>query len=92
LPALKFMSLSTSFLPIIPLEKLKVWVLAPYLVTNDANIDYYYDFSQSIDEYTKTFAALNIEWQWQPVTMSDYAAVIETIVAGRKRAGLYRQR
>jgi D-alanine-D-alanine ligase len=80
------MSLSTSFLPIIPLEKLKVWVLAPYLVTNDANIDYYYDFSQSIDEYTKTFAALNIEWQWQPVTMSDYAAVIETIVA-EKEAG-----
>ncbi|GAB2840960.1 D-alanine--D-alanine ligase family protein [Ferruginibacter profundus] len=82
------MSLPSAFLPIVPLENLKVWVLAPHLVTNDANIDYYYDFSQSIEEYTKTFAALNIEWKWQPVTMQDYAAVIDTIVA-EKTAGIY---
>ncbi|MGG9963996.1 hypothetical protein [Ferruginibacter sp. SUN106] len=82
------MSLPSSFLPIVPLENLKVWVLAPHLVTNDANIDYYYDFSQSIEEYTKTFAALHIEWKWQPVTMQDYAAVIDTIVA-EKAAGIY---
>ncbi|MBP6024516.1 D-alanine--D-alanine ligase family protein [Ferruginibacter sp.] len=82
------MSLSTSFLPIIPLEKLKVWVLAPYIITNDANIDYYYDFSQSIEEYSKTFAALNINWQWQPVTMNDYAAIIDNIAA-EKEAGIF---
>ena len=82
------MSLPSAFLPIVPLENLKVWVLAPHLVTNDANIDYYYDFSQSIEEYTKTFAALHIPWQWQPVTMQDYAAVIDTIVA-EKAAGIY---
>jgi D-alanine-D-alanine ligase len=29
-------------------SRLKIWVLAPSLVTNDPNIDYYYDFSQSI--------------------------------------------
>ena len=61
-------------------HQIKVWVLAPLLETNDANIDYYYDFSQSIAEYEKTFAELGIEWQWQPVTIKDYAAVIETIV------------
>ncbi len=82
------MSSRSSFLPIIPLEKLKVWVLAPYLITNDDNIDYYYDFSQSIDEYTKAFAQLNITWQWQPVTMNDYALIIDTIVA-EKEAGIY---
>lgn len=82
------MSLSTSFLPIIPLEKLKVWVLAPYLVTKDANIDYYYDFSQSIEEYTKTFAALDINWQWQPVTMNDYAEIVDTI-ATEKETGIF---
>lgn len=82
------MSLPDSFLPIVPLEKLKVWVLAPYLETNDANIDYYYDFSQSIEEYTKVFAALNISWKWQPVTMKDYAAAIDTIVA-EKNEGTY---
>jgi D-alanine-D-alanine ligase len=60
-------------------HQIKVWVLAPLLVTADANIDYYYDFSQSIAEYEKTFAELGIEWQWQPVTIKDYADVIEKI-------------
>jgi len=78
------MSSPSSFLPIVPLENLRVWVLAPHLVTNDANIDYYYDFSQSIEEYTQTFAALNIDWKWQPVTMDDYASVIDTIVAEKE--------
>jgi D-alanine-D-alanine ligase len=63
----------------VPLHKLKVWVLAPYLQTNDANIDYYYDFSQSIEEYTRCFATLNLDWKWQPVTMNDYTTVIDTI-------------
>jgi D-alanine-D-alanine ligase len=81
--------LSTSFLlPVVPVEKLKVWVLAPYLQTNDANIDYYYDFSQSIAEYSKTFDQLGMVWKWQPVTMNDYASVIDTIVA-EKEAGIY---
>ncbi len=61
------------------LQQIKVWVLAPHLVTNDANIDYYYDFSQSIAEYTKTFAELEVEWKWQPVTMDDYKEIIDSI-------------
>lgn len=65
---------------VIPVEHVKVWVLAPHLVTEDANIDYYYDFSQSIAEYTKTFAELNLNWQWQPVTMLDYVDIIEKII------------
>jgi D-alanine-D-alanine ligase len=60
-------------------HQIKVWVLAPHLVTNDANIDYYYDFSQSIAEYTKTFKELGIEWIWQPVTLETYKEVIELI-------------
>lgn len=59
--------------------QIKVWVLAPLLETNDANIDYYYDFSQSIAEYEKTFAELGIEWKWQPVTIKDYPGIIERI-------------
>ncbi len=61
------------------LQEIKVWVLAPSLITNDTNIDYYYDFSQSIEEYKKVFAELNIEWQWQPVTINDYKIVIDDI-------------
>ncbi len=60
-------------------QQIKVWVLAPLLETSDANIDYYYDFSQSIAEYEKTFAELGIEWNWQPVTIKDFPAIIEQI-------------
>lgn len=61
-------------------QLIKVWVLAPRLVTSDANIEYYYDFSQSIAEYEKTFAELGIEWKWQPVTLKDYRSVIRSII------------
>jgi D-alanine-D-alanine ligase len=61
------------------LKQRKVWVLAPHLHTGDSNVDYYYDFSQSIQEYTKAFAELNMEWVWQPVTLHNYKDVIEMI-------------
>ncbi len=71
-------------LSLVPTQQLKVWVLAPHLVTADANIDYYYDFSQSIEEYTRVFAQMGINWQWQPVTMADYMDCIERIVAEKE--------
>lgn len=76
-----------TFNTLVPVDKLKVWVLAPLLATHDPNIDYYYDFSQSIDEYAATFNELNIPWQWQPVTINDYASVISAIAA-EKKAGI----
>lgn len=69
-------------------EKIKVWVLAPYLQSNDENIDYYYDFSQSIAEYSGTFAELEMPWVWQPVTMQDYKDIIARIVK-EKESGIY---
>ncbi|KAK6033636.1 hypothetical protein OSTOST_00234 [Ostertagia ostertagi] len=60
-------------------QQRKVWVLAPHLHTGDANVDYYYDFTQSIQEYTKVFTELNTEWVWQPVTMANYKDVIDMI-------------
>jgi D-alanine-D-alanine ligase len=77
------MSIKFALHPSIPLDHLKVWVLAPYIQTNEENIDYFYDFSQSIAEYTRTFAELKIEWQWQPVTLQDYQTVIAAIEADR---------
>ena len=82
------MSAVDDLIPAIPVSRLKVWVLAPNLVTQDANIDYYYDFSQSIAEYTQTFEALGITWQWQPVTIQDYVAVIEKI-SEEKNIGIH---
>jgi D-alanine-D-alanine ligase len=56
-----------------------VWVLAPHLETSDPNLHHYYDFSQSIQEYTKVFHELDVEWKWQPVTMNDFKSVIAGI-------------
>ena len=65
---------------------IKVWVLAPHLEHKDKNIEYYYDFDQSIAEYEKTFNELDLEWQWQPVTLSNYHEIIDCI-AKEKSAG-----
>jgi D-alanine-D-alanine ligase len=40
-----------------------VWVLAPHLESEDPNIQYYYDFTQSIKEYTRVFEELGVEWK-----------------------------
>lgn len=70
------MPISPQFHFLHPTPPLKVWVLAPHLESQDDHIDYYYDFTQSIEEYKKVFAELNIEWVWQPVTMANYAEII----------------
>jgi D-alanine-D-alanine ligase len=61
------------------LSNYKVWILAPHLITNDSNIDYYYDYTQSIAEYAKVFTELEMDWQWQPVTLKDYKTIIDQI-------------
>jgi hypothetical protein len=38
-----------------------IYVFAPLLESEDENISYYYDFTQSIAEYTKIFAELNVD-------------------------------
>ncbi len=60
-----------------------IWVLAPHLESPDTNIAYYYDFSQSIAEYTKVFESLKIEWKWQPVTVNDYKTIIQSIAENK---------
>ena len=57
-----------------------IMVLAPDVQTSDATIDYYYDFSQSIDEFTRAFAVMKMDWQWQPVTMQNYKEVIAAAI------------
>ncbi len=67
-----------------PLGKLKIWILYPFLETEDPNLQYYYDFSQSQQEYSKVFTELNADWTWQPVTLKNFRDVIGGI---RKRSG-----
>ncbi len=56
-----------------------IWVLAPHLESDDPNIQHYYDFTQSIKEYTQVFEELKAEWKWQPVTMDNFKAIIKSI-------------
>jgi D-alanine-D-alanine ligase len=69
-----------------PIRKLKIWVLYPHLETTDPNLQHYYDFKQSLKEYTKVFKELNADWLWQPVTMQNYQEIIGSIkkLSGRK--------
>ena len=67
-----------------PVRKLKIWVLYPYLETSDPNLQHYYDFKQSLQEYTKVFKELDADWHWQPVTMLNYK---ETISSIKRRSG-----
>lgn len=60
-------------------QDLYVWVLAPFVETNDENLNYYYDFTQSIEEYSRAFDALNIPWKWQQVTNVNYKYIIDSI-------------
>jgi D-alanine-D-alanine ligase len=65
--------------PVADLSSYCIWVLAPQLETEDPNLAYYYDFSQSIQEYTRVFNELNVEWKWQPVTLSNFKEIIHKI-------------
>ncbi|MEK6780675.1 MAG: hypothetical protein AABY93_03160 [Bacteroidota bacterium] len=56
-----------------------VWVIAPYLETQDPNLQYYYDYTQSILEYTKVFSEIGCEWKWVNVTLPAVEEVILTI-------------
>lgn len=60
-----------------------IWVLAPHLESDDPNIQHYYDFSQSIKEYTQVFEELKTEWKWQPVTMDNYKSIIKSIATSK---------
>ena len=75
------MSKPTNHSTKLSLDKFKIWVLAPHLESCDPNIEYYYDFTQSIAEYTKVFDELNVKWVWQPITMQDYKQVIFAIAS-----------
>lgn len=61
------------------LKPYTIWVLAPHLESDDPNIQHYYDFTQSIKEYTRVFEELKAEWKWQPVTMDNFKAIIASI-------------
>ena len=61
--------------------KYKVWVFAPYLETDDAILKTYYDYTQSIEEFSKVFTELNCEWEWVNITLQNLHKEIERVRA-----------
>ncbi|HMQ63577.1 MAG TPA: hypothetical protein PKE06_23035 [Flavilitoribacter sp.] len=57
----------------------KVWVLAPELDSLDPHILTYYDFSQSRVEHAAVFDALEVEWEWLPVSLRNFRQQISRI-------------
>jgi len=56
-----------------------VWVLAPLLETDDPELQYYYDFTQSHGEYTKVFDEIGCEWHWVNITLRNINETIDKI-------------
>jgi D-alanine-D-alanine ligase len=61
------------------IDQMVVFVLAPTVESKDEHIEYYYDFTQSIAEYTQVFRDLGLMWYWRPVNMNTYSIVIDEI-------------
>lgn len=61
------------------LKPYTIWVLVPHLESDDPDIRSYYDFTQSLAEYTRVFQELKADWKWQPVTMDNFKTVIRSI-------------
>ncbi len=65
-----------------------IWVLAPFLETDDENLSYYYDYTQSIEEYKKVFLEIGCTWQWENVTMENVQQIMEKIIAQKDKINI----
>jgi D-alanine-D-alanine ligase len=64
----------------------KIWVFAPFIETDDPNLQYYCDYTQSIAEYTQVFANMGCDWEWVNVTMRSFEQdVLRVKAANRKK-------
>ena len=54
-------------------------VLVPTTASADPALDYYHDYSQSREEFTRAFAAMGRPWRWQPVTSTDFCDVLDAL-------------
>jgi D-alanine-D-alanine ligase len=56
-----------------------IWVIVPYLETTDPNLQFYYDYTQSIAEYQNVFSGIGCEWKWVNVTFQAIDSVVKAI-------------
>ncbi len=56
-----------------------IWILVPFVQTEDPNLQYYYDFTQSYAEYQKVCHELHLKFKWQPIEISNFKTIIQNI-------------
>jgi D-alanine-D-alanine ligase len=66
----------------------KVWIFAPYLESDDPVIQSYYDYTQSIDEFTRVFSQLNCEWEWVNITINNYKEQIARVKSSKAKQNI----
>lgn len=66
----------------------KVWIFAPYLETEDPTLKFYYDYTQSIAEYTKVFSEINCEWEWVNITLKNLDDAITKVKEYKSRQSI----
>jgi D-alanine-D-alanine ligase len=66
----------------------KVWIFAPYLETDDPTLKFYYDYTQSIAEYTKVFSEVECEWEWMNITLANLPQAITKVISHRNKENL----
>ncbi|HRI00932.1 MAG TPA: hypothetical protein PK006_07770 [Saprospiraceae bacterium] len=64
-------------------------VLAPKIETEDPNIAYYYDFQQSIQEYTSVFNQFDISWQWIELSLNNFKERIQALENDKSKTNIY---
>ncbi len=57
-----------------------IWVLVPTMPLSDDHLQYYGDFEQGREEFARAFAALGIDWHWQPVTMQTIESTMQQML------------
>lgn len=60
-----------------------VVVLVPHTESADPELEYYHDFSQSHQEFSRAFEALGWPWRWLPVTSSRFRGVLDALARER---------
>lgn len=66
----------------------KVWIFAPYLDTDDPTLKFYYDYTQSIAEYTKVFSEINCEWEWVNITLKNLNESISNVKKNKRKKNI----
>ena len=69
-------------------DRYTIWVLAPLFESEDENLSYYYDYSQSKAEYKRVFENLQLPWHWVDIRLATLEQTLDEIMAHQERKNI----